>query len=122
MRDLFEDTVRADSIAAKSVIPLLGGGDRITRRHLNDAMVAALGGTDADGRWSQRDSFKALEHALALYLRSAAYGLTTLADVAAASKIMSRLCLRGVDQLVPSARRRQAHQRVLCRFRASDRA
>lgn len=69
MTDLFEAAEHADRAAATRLIAHLHTGDRITRRHLNEAMIAAFGGTDADGRWTQRDSFEILEHAIALHLR-----------------------------------------------------
>ncbi|CAH0357183.1 strawberry notch family protein [Sphingobium sp. CECT 9361] len=91
MTDLFEAAEHADRAAATRLIAHLHTGDRITRRHLNEAMIAAFGGTDADGRWTQRDSFEILEHAIALHLRTNPYCLATLTDVAAASELLGRL-------------------------------
>src|SRR6202007_2371734 len=64
---------------------------RLTRRHLNDAMAAAFGGSDADGCWTQRDSFEVLEHALALHIREANWSVTCFDDVRRAIDLADRL-------------------------------
>lgn len=43
-------------------------GETITRARMNDAMNAAFVGTNANGSWTQRDSFEALEAAVATTL------------------------------------------------------
>ena len=78
-------------VAAHALLPLVAGDAPVTRRHLNAAMTAAYGGSDADGHWTQRDSFEVLEHGVALHLASAAWSMTGLADVARASALMERL-------------------------------
>jgi len=50
--------------AAAQLQPCLTCSARITRSALNEAMVAALGDTAANGAWSQRDSFQMLEVAV----------------------------------------------------------
>lgn len=68
MSDLLDLPPVTDRPAALTIADLLAGVAPITRRDLNNAMIAAFGGSDADGRWTQRDSFEMLEHALALYV------------------------------------------------------
>ncbi|MEL0252019.1 MAG: hypothetical protein VW935_08735, partial [Novosphingobium sp.] len=70
MTDLFHAADRADHHAARLLLPHLAADGAISRRLINDIMVTAFGGSDADGRWTQRTSFEVLEHALALHLRS----------------------------------------------------
>ena len=91
MRDLLDLTHVNDAPAARTIATLLAADGAITRRQLNDAMVQAFGGSDADGRWTQRDSFEMLEHGIALHLASRPYQLKALADVAQASAIMALL-------------------------------
>ena len=69
MTDLFDPApARADhaTAAARLLLPAIAGDAKITRAMLNDAMIRAYGGTDADGHWTQRESFEVLEHATAL--------------------------------------------------------
>ncbi|WVW41651.1 hypothetical protein V3I01_17925 (plasmid) [Sphingomonas sp. gentR] len=54
-------------------------------------MTAAFGGTDAEGRWTQRDSFEILEHALALHVAKQPYPLADIAGVTHAAALMERL-------------------------------
>ena len=66
MTDLLERSARASYEAAWRLVAFIQSGAPVTRRDLNTAMTIAFGGTDADGFWTQRDSFEMLEHALAL--------------------------------------------------------
>ena len=94
MNDLFDpkdDRASACTDAARSLVPLLGGHTKLSRRDLNKAMVAAYGGTDADGFWTQRDSFEVLEHALALHLVSGTRLLETPADLQSVLGLLDRL-------------------------------
>lgn len=72
MSDLFEAAAQAEREAVRLLLPRLRSDEAIQRRHLNDAMTKAFGGSDADGRWTQRASFELLEHALAIHLQSSA--------------------------------------------------
>ncbi len=54
---------------------------RITRADLNRIMTDAFGGSDANGLWTQRDSFEALERALALHLLRHPRSMITPEDV-----------------------------------------
>ena len=94
MTDLFDvvrDRARASTSAARSLVPLIAGEMKVTRRDLNVAMVAAYGGTDADGCWTQRDSFEMLEHALALHLVNERPSLQSAADIRPALALLDRL-------------------------------
>ncbi|QOT74559.1 strawberry notch family protein (plasmid) [Sphingobium fuliginis] len=91
MTDLFEATARADRDAADLLCRHLERDELITRRHLNDVMMQAFGGSDADGRWTQRDSFEMLEHALALHLVRQPTPPSSLSDVASAIALADRL-------------------------------
>lgn len=91
MIDLFDATARADRVAAELLQTHLQTGTQLTRRHLNEAMTTAFGGSDADGHWTQRDSFEILEHAVAIYLRGKPYSLSSLKDVTAAIDLVKRL-------------------------------
>ena len=59
---------RSDAIfgAARTLAARLLLGLPVTRADLTEAMTASAGGNDASGAWQQRDSFEALEVALAL--------------------------------------------------------
>ena len=92
----------ASTIAARSILPILAGDGNVTRKDLNTAMVAALGGSDADGRWTQRDSFEMLEHAMALHLAGQPPVLEAASDVHAALALLARLptqTVRSEDQV-----------------------
>ena len=91
MTDLFDAANAADRRAALLLRDKLSTPDPITRATLNAAMTEAFGGRDADGHWTQRDSFEILEHALAHYLQARPYELRDLSDVAAACDLMNRL-------------------------------
>ncbi|TGX49070.1 hypothetical protein E5A73_19680 [Sphingomonas gei] len=91
MTDLFHAANRADHEAARQLLPLLSSGETITRRHLNQAMMAAYGGSDAEGRWTQRESFEILEHALALHIRASNLTLNAFDDVRPIINLVTRL-------------------------------
>jgi hypothetical protein len=91
MRDLLDIPAVTDREAAKAIAILLAGTAPITRKDLNAAMTSTFGGSDADGHWTQRDSFEMLEHALALHLADRPYAIDTLQDVVNASTLMTRL-------------------------------
>jgi hypothetical protein len=103
MSDLFTAVDHADHRAAHLLVPHLTSGLVITRRMLNDVMWKAYGGSDADGRWSQRTSFEVLEHALALHQRSSPISLTSPDDIRALIALSDRLptqTVRSEEQLV----------------------
>lgn len=91
MRDLLDLPVVTDAPAARHIAALLKGEGAITRRHLNEAMAAVFGGSDADGYWTQRDSFEMLEHALAIHLSNRPLPLESVSDLDALSRLMERL-------------------------------
>jgi len=102
MSDLFDTAPAAERRAACLLIERLGASDPITRADLNAAMAQGYGGTDADGFWTQRDSFEILEHALAVHLRTHPFPLRSLGDAAAACDLLERLptqTVRSEDQI-----------------------
>ncbi|WP_019054339.1 strawberry notch-like NTP hydrolase domain-containing protein [Sphingobium xenophagum] len=102
MSDLFDTATAAERRAATLLVDRLRSSDPITRADLNAAMVEGYGGTDADGLWTQRDSFEILEHALAHHLQFGPYPLRSLDDVASACDLLDRLptqTVRSEDQI-----------------------
>ena len=91
MLDLLDTAPPTDRAAALEIAQLLAGTTPIVRRDLNAAMTTVFGGSDADGRWTQRDSFEMLEHALALYMTARPFDLTDFPAIAHATAIMDRL-------------------------------
>ena len=96
MNDLFDAArYRASccTAAAMRLVPSLEGQDKITRALLNEAMTTAFGGSDADGRWTQRESFEVLELALALAMRNRSTDRLHVAhdDVLQAAVLLDRL-------------------------------
>ena len=105
MSDLFDaaEQRRSPSLAAaSSLADRIASGEAITRAVLNAAMTSAHGGTDAQGKWTQRDSFEALEHALALSLRAEPRSAITSGDVETAIALAARMptqTVRSEEQL-----------------------
>ena len=64
------DTGSAIHAAAQSLAAAITAGETISRTSMNAAMNSAFDGTNADGAWTQRDSFEALETAVAKSLAS----------------------------------------------------
>lgn len=91
MTDLFDAVARPFTLAAQQIRQAFDGDDPVTRGPINAAMTAAFGGSDADGRWTQRDSFEALEHALVLHHREKAICLLTPTDLQPAIDLAARL-------------------------------
>ncbi|WP_159043625.1 hypothetical protein [Sphingomonas sp. STIS6.2] len=96
MNDLFHtarDRASCCTAAAMRLVPSFEGQDKITRALLNKAMTTAFGGSDADGRWTQRESFEVLELALALAMRSRSTDRldVTHDDVLQAAVLLDRL-------------------------------
>ena len=61
--------------AARSLLPALEAGTPITSAMLREAMVAAFGGSDAEGHWLWKDAYDACEIAQLLFLRAFAPAL-----------------------------------------------
>jgi predicted RNA methylase len=96
MSDLFDaarDRASCCTTAARFLVPAVLGEAKITRAMLNEAMTSAYGGSDADGRWTQRESFEVLEHALALAMRNCSTMRQQIAkqDVLQAIDLLDRL-------------------------------
>ena len=69
MQDLATCAAHRAERVAETLMPHLLADVPLTRDMLNTAMRSAFDGTDADGRWSQRDSFELLEFAVVRHLR-----------------------------------------------------
>jgi len=103
MPDLIDLATRPPADAATEIAGLLATGAKITRKDLNAAMTNTLGGSDAEGFWTQRDSFEALERALTIYLQGRPYPLQRIGDAASAIDLMTRLptqTVRSEEQLL----------------------
>lgn len=85
------DQLEAEVRAAALIADRLDSPGPITRADLNAAMTEATGQTDAEGAWTQRDSFEVLEFALALYLRAQALPLQSTDDLGAFCDLLDRL-------------------------------
>ena len=72
MTDLFATaaatTNAAERTASDLIVETLVNSGSIDRKILNTAMRTGFGGSDADNRWTQRESFEILEHATAQFL------------------------------------------------------
>jgi len=105
MTDLFEAAAQRRTpaqLAARALSILIDNGTVVTRAMMNQAMASAFGGSDATGRWSQRDSFEVLEHALALSLTSHRRATFSRDDLDKAMEIAARLptqTVRSEDQI-----------------------
>ncbi len=91
MSDLFDAPIASEIRAAALIAPHLKSGGPISRANLNAAMTEAFQGTDADGLWTQRQSFELLELALVHHLQSLPYPLRTLDDAHTACDLLDRL-------------------------------
>ena len=91
MSDLFDAPINAEIRAAVLIATHLKSGGPLSRADLNTAMTEAFHGTDADGLWTQRQSFELLELALVHHLQSAPYPLRVLDDAHAACDLLDRL-------------------------------
>ena len=101
MRDLLDMRPITDTDAARRIAALMAGCVPIARCDINVVMRETFGGSDADGRWSQRDSFEVLEHAFALHLATRPYAVATFSDVVHATALMERMptqTVRSEDQ------------------------
>ena len=102
MSDLFDAATAAERRATQILLARLRETGPITRADLNAAMAEAYDGSDADGRWTQRDSFEILEHALAHHLQARPYPLSKIAHATAACDLLDRLpthTVRSEDQI-----------------------
>ncbi|MGB3472083.1 MAG: strawberry notch family protein [Erythrobacter sp.] len=105
MTDLFEAAAQRHTpaqLAARALTILIDNGTTITRAMMNETMTSAFGGNDASGRWTQRDSFEVLEHALALSLTAQQRTTFTDDDLNTAIALAAALptqTVRSEDQL-----------------------
>ena len=91
-----------DIVAARRLVPTLAGDGPIDRKLINRILSDSYGGLDADGRWTQRESFEVLELALAIHLRTPPCRIEGVNDVRRAVALADRLptqTVRSEDQL-----------------------
>ena len=77
--------------AARSLVPHIAGGQKLTRMVLNAAMEAATGSTSASGVWSQRDSFQMLEMVVIQSLREQSVPSTVVQALSFLNDLEARL-------------------------------
>ena len=105
MPDLFETADQRRSpahLAARALSLHIDSGTEISRAMLNAVMTSAFGGTDAQGLWTQRDSFEVLEHALVLSCRQierSGFGRSDLDDAVAQATRLPTQTVRSEEQL-----------------------
>ena len=93
--------------AARALLPALEAGTTITPAMLREAMVAAFGGSDAEGYWLWKDAYDACEIAQILFLRAFAPALRH-AKAGARLTMIQRLAV-----LFPTHTRRSAESQAL---------
>jgi len=107
----FGDAVAARLFAvATALLPHLNTPHAITRHLLKRLMTEAFGASDADGAWSMRDAYDALEAAQAVHIARTA---CTLAMKSAEDQFAEVL---GLQQALPTHTYRSEHQVNLQQF------
>jgi predicted RNA methylase len=101
------DRALALHAAATSLLPALQAGTAIDSAALRAAMIAAFGGSDAEGRWIWKDAYEACEIAQLLFLRAYAGGLAKATPAARVAM------LRRVAALLPTHTKRSAESQAL---------
>ncbi len=96
--------------AAEALLPDLAAGRAIEARTLRVAMVAACGGSDAEGAWTWKDAYEACEAAQLLFLRR--FGPAMRQRPRAAQLAM----LAKLAALLPSQTRRSEESQALQQF------
>lgn len=98
--------------AARVLLPHLARGRRLERRLLAATLTTVFGGSDADGAWLWRDAYDAVEAALVLQARRAAFQVARLEDAPAEVAAM----LEALVALGPTHSRRSEDQVALDQF------
>jgi predicted RNA methylase len=93
--------------AARSLLPALEAGTTITSPMLRAAMIAAFGGSDAEGHWLWKDAYDSCEIAQILFLRAFAPALRQ------ASPRARLTMLQRIAALLPTHTRRSAESQAL---------
>ena len=93
--------------AARALLPALEAGTTITSAMLREAMVAAFGGSDAEGHWLWKDAYDACEIAQLLFLRAFAPALRQ------ASPRARLTMLQRIAALLPTHTKRSAESQAL---------
>jgi len=103
-------TASALIAAAQALLPMLARGQSVDARALREAMISALGGSDAEGVWAWKDAYEACEVAQLLFLRR--FGPAMRARSAPAQLAM----LGKVAALLPTHTRRSEESQALQQF------
>jgi hypothetical protein len=98
--------------AARALVPHLNRSRALDRKLVAGVMTTSFGGTDADGAWSWRDAYDAMEAALVLQLRRLAPQIGRLEDAPAEIAAL----LAGVTDLTLTHTRRSEEQVALDQF------
>jgi hypothetical protein len=91
-------------LAARTIAANLASGEPITRRQLHTLLTDHFGGTDADGRWSVRDAYIALELAQTEFLQA-----TPQIDLAASAADADRM-FTSLESVLPTQTNRSDEQ------------
>ena len=98
--------------AARALVPHLNRSRALDRKLVAGVMTTSFGGTDADGAWSWRDAYDAMEAALVLQLRRLAPQIGRLEDAPAEIAAL----LAGVTDRTLTHTRRSEEQVALDQF------
>ena len=98
--------------AARALAPNLGRSRTLDRKLISGVMTTCFGATDAEGAWSWRDAYDAVEAALVLQLRRLAPQIGRLEDAPAEIAAL----LASVTELTPTHTRRSEEQVALDQF------
>lgn len=98
--------------AARALTPYLGRSRPLDRKLISNVMTTCFGASDAEGAWSWRDAYDAVEAALVLQVRRLAPQVGRLEDAPA------EICalLTALTELAPTHTRRSEEQVALDQF------
>jgi protein-L-isoaspartate O-methyltransferase len=98
--------------AAKALLPHLGRSRILDKRLISNTMELCFNGTDAEGAWSWRDAYDAVEAAIVLQIRRLAPQVGRVEDAPAQIAAL----LAGLTDLAPTHSRRSEEQVALDQF------
>jgi len=98
--------------AARALLPVLTKGKPLDRNAVRDAMSFAFMGSDADGLWTWKDAYDAIEVAQVLHMRKIAYQLVRLED----APVETILALSALSRLGLTHSRRSEEQVALDQY------
>ncbi|MCA4922527.1 MAG: hypothetical protein ING86_06965, partial [Methylobacterium sp.] len=98
--------------AAKTLLRALSTGRKIDAGVMRSAMEQAFGGSDAEGLWSWKDAYEAVEAAQVLFLRQ--FGASIGGNGRSPAQILS--ILERLGSLLPTETRRSETSQALQQF------